>query len=136
MNKIKEHLLNHYLKYIVLFIISMGSMVGIVYLRVKRFDLLVGYYDAFFILGAVHLGLGCLSLSNYYGVFNGISYIGHYVANNISNLFRKEYQRVARYGDYVEYKTEGRKNNKYNFIPYFFYGILFILIALIFMNII
>lgn len=47
MNKIKEHLLNHYLKYIVLFIISMGSMVGIVYLRVKRFDLLVGYYDAF-----------------------------------------------------------------------------------------
>lgn len=136
MDKIIEHLKNNYIKYIILFVISMASMVGIVYLRAQRFDLLVGYYDAFFILGAVHLGLGCLSLANYYGAFNGISFIGHYIANNISNLFRKEYQRGARYADYVEYKDEKRKNDKFNFIPYFFYGIIFIIIALIFMNII
>lgn len=109
------------------YLISLGIMicVTVVFLSIKGFNYLVNYSNAFFIGGALFVGIGLLSIVTNLGTFDIFSYSGRYVINRIKNV------DVDRFPEYCENKKEKRKKLKFEFVPYLVLGIFALLVAVI-----
>lgn len=117
------------LKMLVLFILAVACVVVVLFL--KGFHLLQSYCDGFFVSGAILLTLGFFSLLGSFGAFDSVSYLGY----TLGNMFRpgrivddKPHMNLV---DYVDMKKEKRAKNKYAYVPYFEFGILFVFISFI-----
>lgn len=109
------------------YLISLGIMICviIVFLSIKGFNYLVNYSNAFFIGGALFVGISLLSIVTNLGTFDIFSYSGRYVINRIKNV------DVDRFPEYCDNKKEKRKKLKFEFAPYLVLGVFALLVAVI-----
>lgn len=110
-------------KYLVSLVIMVLLIISI--LSSKGYNLLINYCNAFFISGALFIGIGCLSILTNFGAFDVFSYSGRYVVNRIRNV------DVERYPEYSENKKEKRKKFRFNFVPYMVLGLIALIVAII-----
>lgn len=109
------------------YLISLGIMICVIIgtLSIKGFNYLVNYCNAFFIAGALFIGIGLLSIVTNFGTFDIFSYSGRYVINRIKNV------SVERFPEYTDNKKEKRKKLKFEFVPYMVLGVLCLLVAIV-----
>ena len=107
-------------KYILLFIVA--CVLTLVGLLIKGFDLPLYYVDSLFFAGFSMVGVGGLSIINYFGGYDFMSY-----AFSKRNLDGTKIQ----YSTYIENKEAKRKKADLPFGPYFVVGTVFLIVSFV-----
>lgn len=127
--KIKDLLSNktitNILRYLLIILIFLAIFLPI-YLSSNKS--LTSLCNSFFIPGAVLIGIGFLSLLTYFGFFDFVGYGFTSVYQSLKKESIREYKDLI---DYKEKKTLKRKDNKFIYIPYFIFGLIFLIVSLI-----
>ncbi len=84
---------------------------------------------AFFIPACILLFIGFLSCVNHYG---GMDFINYGTVTMLSFLKRNPEKPYEDLIDYKEYKNERREFEGPIFLPYFIFGLVFLVVAIIF----
>ena len=107
-------------KYIILFVVACAlTMAG---LLLNGFNFALYYVNSFFFAGFAMICLGGLSIVNYYGGYDFMSY---------AFSKRNPDGTKIQYSTYIENKENKRKNNKLPFGPYFVIGTIFLIVSII-----
>lgn len=117
------------LRTVIAIVISLSFFFGIYYGTSRDYKALC---DASGIAGAVSIGLGIMSLVNYFGFFDFASYGFISVFSALRKDAEKPYDDLV---DYKDRKAKKRKTDKFNFIPYIVVGIIFIVLFVVFENV-
>lgn len=115
---IRKVFLHSVKKYILLFFISLGLV--LLGLSLNGFDVPIYYVNSFFFAGFAMVCIGGLSIINYFGGYDFMSY-----------AFSKRNPDGTRveYSAYISNKIEKRKTKTLPFGPYFVIGALFTLVS-------
>ena len=107
-------------KYIILFVV--GCVLTMAGLLLNGFNFALYYVNSFFFAGFAMICLGGLSIVNYYGGYDFMSY---------AFSKRNPDGTKIQYSTYIENKENKRKNNKLPFGPYFVRGTIFLIVSII-----
>ena len=122
MRKIREFLVNHWVRFLISFFIGVFTMV--IYLAVKNgWQYSINYVNATFMSAAILIGIAALSTLTLFGAFDIFSYF--------FNRKKKENGKKEILSEYAERKRIERGKQKLIFIPYLFNGIIFLIASLI-----
>ena len=122
MRKIREFLINHWVRFLISFFIGVFTMV--IYLAVKNgWQYSINYVNATFMSAAILIGIAALSTLTLFGAFDIFSYF--------FNRKKKEDGKKEILSEYAERKRIERGKQKLIFIPYLFNGIIFLVASLI-----
>ena len=117
LNKIFLH---SWKKYIMLFLVAF--VLTLVGLLLNGFDLVLYYVNSFFFAGFAMICFGGLSIVNYFGGYDFMSY---------AFSKRNSDGTKIQYSTYIENKETKRKAKKLPFGPYFVIGAVFLIVSLI-----
>ena len=102
-----------------LIVTGLAAVIVLLHLYLKGFDIIINYINGFFISGFALICFGGLSLLNYFGAYDFISYA----------FYRKKASQP--YQEYLAAKETKRKNNNLACGPYFGIGILLVIISIV-----
>ena len=120
MAKFKEIFIHSWIRYLISFIY--GILILVIYNCTRNWIDIINYIDAFFIGGFSLVCIGGLSVVTNLGTFDVFT---HMFVGSKNGL-----PKPSLY-DYVESKKEKRHKKRFNCIPYFVLGVLYILMCFI-----
>lgn len=120
MQRFKEIFIHSWLRYVISLLY--GILILVIYNCTRDWINLINYVDAFFIAGASLICIGGLSIVTNLGTFDVFT---HMFARS------KNGQPKPTLYDYVESKKNKRHKNRFNCMPYFVLGIVFVLVCVI-----
>ena len=127
--KLKDYLLNplfaKIFRYSLALLLSLSIFLGIFFTSDKS---LTSICDACFVPGVVMLAIAFFSILNLFGTFD----LAEYGTISIVQSFKKD--DIIQYKDLIDYKEKKsikREKNRFIFLPYLIFGIIWIIISIV-----